>query len=310
MGATSPTKGRNPRAARWRECGADDARRATQEIRHRIAVALHVDVAFDVDQAVMKRVDLGDEERQRLELRAFGDEELARARMQMVFIRGVDFVAPRPRLGIEIGEVRKGPPSEKIGFDEPKRTFHAAGSIGIAFLVGAEGEAKALGEGGHFRRGHHPRARAGGDHDVRVVNHAGRAGAGHVLERVGEKDLAGKSREGRVHLDEEQPRIAQHQRGGLHGLLDAADRRAMRGGVVLHLLAHREVVVAHGRRGRVADPMAAAKRGERGIRERDAGGDQLFMHAHEIAAALLKQGDDLIAVGLGFLGSLKVWHRR
>ena len=84
----------------------------------------------------------------------------------------------------------------------------------------------------------------------------------------------------------------------------------MRGGVVLHLLAHREVVVAHGRRGRVADPMAAAKRGERRIRERDAGGDQLFMHAHEIAAALLKQGDDLIAVGLGFLGSLTVWHRR
>jgi hypothetical protein len=94
--------------------------------------------------------------------------------------------------------------------------------------MGAEGEVEALGEGGHLGRRDHPRAGAGGDHDVRIVNQAGGAGAGQVLERVGEKHLAGKPREHRVHLDEEHPRITQHQQGGLHALLDAADRGAMR----------------------------------------------------------------------------------
>jgi DNA-binding NtrC family response regulator len=65
----------------------------------------------------------------------------------------------------------------------------------------------------------------------------------------------------------------------------------MRRGVVLHLLAHREVVVAHGRLRRVADPMAPTKRRERGIRDRAACGDQLFVHTDQIAAALLEQLD-------------------
>ena len=45
---------------------------------------VHGDVALDIDEAVMQRVELGDEERQRPELRPFSDEELARTRVQMV----------------------------------------------------------------------------------------------------------------------------------------------------------------------------------------------------------------------------------
>ena len=37
-----------------------------------------------------------------------------------------------------------------------------------------EDEAEALGERRHLGRWHHPGARAGGHHDMRVVNHAGR----------------------------------------------------------------------------------------------------------------------------------------
>ena len=49
---------------------------ADQEIRHRIAVAMHIDIALDVNEAVMKRVHLRDEERQRLKVGPFGGEEL------------------------------------------------------------------------------------------------------------------------------------------------------------------------------------------------------------------------------------------
>jgi len=66
-----------------------------------------------------------------------------------------------------------------------------------------EDEAEALGEGRHLGRRHHPRARAGGDDDVRVINHARRGRAAQVLQRVGQEDLAVKPREGRVGLEEE-----------------------------------------------------------------------------------------------------------
>ena len=92
--------------------------------------------------------------------------------------------------------------------------------------------------------------------------------------------------------------------------LETVQGDLVRGRVVLHLLTHGEVVVAHRRLGRVADPMPAAKRGERRIRDRDVLGHQLFVHADQVAPALVEQFDDLIAVRLRFLGALKSWHRR
>jgi hypothetical protein len=79
---------------------------------------------------------------------------------------------------------------------------------------------------------------------------------------------------------------------------------------MLHLLAGLKVVVAHWRSWLVADAVPAAKRGERGIGDRHTSRDQFFVHADQIAAALLVQLDDLIAMGLRFLGAFKAWHHR
>lgn len=79
---------------------------------------------------------------------------------------------------------------------------------------------------------------------------------------------------------------------------------------MLHLLAGREVVVPDRCRRRVPNPMPPTKRSERGIGDRDTLGDQLFVHAHQIAAALLVQLDDLIAMRRGFLRPVKPGHRR
>ena len=169
-----------------------------QQIGHRVAMPVHIDVALDVDEAMMERVDLRDEERQRTQVRPFGGEELARTGVQMPFGRGVHLVAEGARLRIEIGEVGKRAPGEEIVFDEMKRALDARRAVGIALFVGPEDEAEALGEGRHLGRRHHPRAGAGGDDDVRVIDHARRGGAAHVLERVGQEDLAVEAIEDRI----------------------------------------------------------------------------------------------------------------
>ena len=221
--------------------------------------------------------------------------------MQMPLGRGIHRVAEGAGLGIQIAEVGKRAAGQKIVFDEMKGALDPRGAVRIAFLVGAEDEAEALGEGRHLGGGDHPRAGAGGDHDVRVINHAGRGGPGHVLERVGQEDLAGKAIEGRRRLEEEQARVAQHQRGGLDSLLDAADRGTVGRRVVLHLLPRREVVVANRRRRGVPNPVATAKRRQRGVRDRQALLAQLLVDAHQIAAAAIDPRENLLTVRLGLL---------
>ena len=258
----------------------------------------------------MQRVHLRNEERERLEVRPFGDEELARTRVEMIFIRRVHFVAPGAGLRIEIREVGKGPPREKIGLHVPKRPLDAGGSIGVAFLVGAEGEVEALSKGSHFGGRHHLRARARGDDDMGVINHARRASTGHELKGVGEKDLAGEPGEDRIHLHEKHPRTAQDERRGVERVLDPADAGAMRRRVMLHLRPHRKLVVADRRWGRMADPMPPAKRGKGRIRDLDALGGQLFVHPNQIALALGEELEDLLAVGPRFLRPIKARDRR
>jgi len=55
--------------------------------------------------------------------------------------------------------------------------------------------------------------------------------------------------------------------------------------------------------------MAPAKRGERGIRDRHTRGNELFVHADQIAPTLLQQLDNLVAVRFRFFGAVKPWHR-
>jgi hypothetical protein len=283
---------------------------ADERIRHRVAVGVHIDIALDVDETMMERVHLRHEERQWPQVRPFSGEEFPRTRVQMPFGGGVHLVAESARLGIEIGEIGKRAPGEKVVLDKMKGSLDAGRSVRIALLMRPEHEAKALGEGGHLRRRHHPRARASRDDDVRIVDQAGRGRPGHVLERVGEEGLAIETREDRVGLEEEQARVAQHQRGRLDALVHAADRGAVRRGVVLHLLRGREVVVADGRRRRVADRMPPAERGQRRVGDRDALGDELFVDTDQIAAAAIDPLQNLVAVRLRFLGSFNPRHRR
>jgi hypothetical protein len=56
--------------------------------------------------------------------------------------------------------------------------------------------------------------------------------------------------------------------------------------------------------------MPPAKGRQRGIRDREARGDQLFVDADQVAPALLEQLDDLIAVRVCFFGPIKLRHRR
>jgi len=216
---------------------------------------------------------------------------------------GVHFVAEGARLAIEIGEVGKRAPGQKIMFDEMKRPLDAGRPVRIALFVGAEDKAEALRERRHLGRRDHARARTGGDHDVRIVNHAGRGRPGHVLDRVGQEDLAIEAREDRVGVEEEQARVAQDQRGRLDALLDAADQGAVRRGVMLHLLGGREIVVAHGRRRDMSDRVPPAKGGQRGVGHHHALRDELLVDADQIAAAAIDPLEDLIAVRRRLLGA-------
>jgi hypothetical protein len=110
---------------------------------------------------------------------------------------------------------------------------------------------------------------------------------------------------------EEEARVTKRQRRGLHSPLGAADVRAVRRGVVLHLLTGRELVLAGGARRRVADAVSATERGQRRVRQRHAVlRHQLLVDAHQVALAADEQRQDLVAQGLGLLGSRDRWRRR
>src|SRR5207247_7817699 len=53
-------------------CFSDLELTPDQQIGHRIAMPVHIDKAFDVDQAMVQGVDLRHEERQRTQVRPFG----------------------------------------------------------------------------------------------------------------------------------------------------------------------------------------------------------------------------------------------
>src|SRR3990172_5571107 len=79
-------------------------------------------------------------------------------------------------------------------------------------------------------------------------------------------------------------------------------------GVVLHLLARAEVVLAGRLHGRVADAVAATEGGEGLVREGGAGLAELLVHADEVALAVDVERGDLGAVGVAQLRSLEARH--
>ena len=78
--------------------------------------------------------------------------------------------------------------------------------------------------------------------------------------------------------------------------------------VVLHLLARLEVVLAGRHGGRLPDALPATEGGQGLVRELGSAGEELFMDSHQIPLATGEQLQDLLPVGLGFLGAAEFRH--
>src|SRR5688572_32854007 len=65
-------------------------------------------------------------------------KQLSGNRTDVLLVSAVDLVAPRAGLLIEIVPAGKLSSGQKVLFNKPERPLHAAGSIGIADLMGIE----------------------------------------------------------------------------------------------------------------------------------------------------------------------------
>jgi hypothetical protein len=122
-----------------------------------------------------------------------------------------------------------------------------------------------------------------------------------VLAGLGQHDLALESSEARNHLEVQHLRVAQHHGSGLDIAQHAPNPRVVGRGVVLHLLARREVVASRRLLGLVSNLVPPAERRERLIRDLHTATGQLLVHAHQVAFAVLVQLENLVAVRLGEL---------
>ena len=157
-----------------------------------------------------------------------------------------DVAAPGERLAVEVVEIGEVPADEKIRLDIGEGPFDPAFAIRVAHPVRAEPEAERAGEGGHLRRDDGVGPRAGGEQHGGVVDDADRADARHEARRLEQEGARLEAGEARIVLDEQPARVGQHQAGTLQGdrLAGLSEPHAVRRGVVLHLLAGREVVFA------------------------------------------------------------------
>ena len=148
-----------------------------------------------------------------------------------------------------------------------------------------EAEPEAIRKRLHLRHGNHFAPRAAQHDHVRVIDHHALRRAVHIAHRVGEKHLAVESLKGGGDLKEQHARVTEHGRGGLRLILPATHFHFMRRGVVLHLHAGLEVILARGHNRRLPDALPAAERGQSLIRERRSAHLKLFMDSDKIAFA-------------------------
>jgi hypothetical protein len=144
---------------------------------------------------------------------------------------------------------------------------------------------------------------------VRIVDHDAFAGAAEVAHCIGQKHLAVKTLKRRVALKEQHPRVTQHTGCGLHLPFLAGESDLVRRGVVLHLLARLEVVLARRHDGRLPDTLLAAEGGQRRVGQGRSLGCQFLMDSHEILLAGIEKLQDPLPVGFGFLGPCYLWDR-
>jgi len=228
----------------------------------------------------------------------FGCEELEGSGLKVALVGAVLEITPGAQLLVAIGQALKAATGVEIVFDEVKGALHAARAVGIAQLVGEKRKAEAGAKRLHLRGGDGGFARAVGHDDARVIEHAARSAASQDLERFGQKDLGVEAMEGRKDLGIEHAGVAKNERGALELSGRAGNLHGVGRGIVLHLLAGREMVLSGAFFGGAPDALAAQKARERGVRDRDAGVSELLVDAHAVATAAEKELPHELEVGL------------
>jgi hypothetical protein len=108
----------------------------------------------------------------------------------MFLISGVDFVAPLPRLLIQVSPVGERSPGQEDCLYEPEGTFYPRGAVGIPNRVRYELKTETLSKGRHLGHWNHVAPRPMQHDDMRVIDHYAGRGAGEVTKRFGEKHFA------------------------------------------------------------------------------------------------------------------------
>lgn len=255
-------------------------------------------VSLDIHQALVQAIDLRYPGRERLQLQAFDREQFLWDRMDMLFVRAVDPVAPCPRLSVQVVPVGKGPPGEKVPLDKMEGTFHTAGAIRVADLMGDEPESQALGEGGHFGHGNHLAARAAQHYDMSVVDHDALRRAAEVTMRLGKEHLAVEALEPRENLKKQHARVAQDRRGGLHIAPFAAEHNLVGRRVVLNLLARSEAILTRRLFFDLTDTVTAAESRQRLVGQFGSLRNQFLMDPDQVSVAGGIQFQDPLPVRL------------
>src|SRR5215472_15247633 len=189
---------------------------ADPRYRNRVAVAVQGYIAFDIHGPLMQTINFRDPDGQRFQMPLLEGKQLARNGTDMLFISGVDAIAPLPGLFIQVWPAGERTASQEVVLDEPEWPFDASRAVGIATLVGYESEIKAFGKGSHLGHGNHLPSRSSQHHHVGVVDHDALRAASEIPQRFGEKDFAIEALKRCVALKEQHARVAQHGRSSLH----------------------------------------------------------------------------------------------
>src|SRR5207247_9263286 len=102
------------------------------------------DVSFHIHDAVMKPVDLGNPDRQRLQVCPFDSEQLARNGADVFLVGRIDAIAPLSGLEVEIVPTGEAAAGKEVVVNEVEGTFDACRTSGIAQLVRSRIKARAL----------------------------------------------------------------------------------------------------------------------------------------------------------------------
>src|SRR5439155_19419640 len=146
---------------------------------NRVAAGVQCDIAFDINDALMKPVDFRNPDRERFQMQAFDGEQLAGNGTDMFLVRAVDAIAPLACLLIQVLPAGERPSRKEVVVDKIEWTLDACRAIGIATLVSSEAKAEAFTKRLHLGNRNHRRAGSAQHHDVRVVDH-------HAFGRAGE----------------------------------------------------------------------------------------------------------------------------